>query len=81
MMKFDECYLEISLSKLDVRKRAVFAASCAERLYPAFSYYASRFNVEGVEILRKSLDYVWDDLTQNTPKDFEGIFVRELEKS
>jgi uncharacterized protein YjaG (DUF416 family) len=50
------------LADLSTQARAVFSASCAERLYPSYALFAVKSGLGDAAALRSLLDQVWSHL-------------------
>jgi len=59
MLAYDKSVLRARLGKLPEKRRAIFAASCAERLCPFYELYCSKTGRGGPERIRRALDVVW----------------------
>lgn len=59
---YDEAHIARKVSVLDRRTRTLFSAACAERLWPLLERYAFTISMvpERLELLRRSLDAVWN---------------------
>jgi uncharacterized protein YjaG (DUF416 family) len=66
-LQFDEAALHEALAGLDARRRAAFAAACAERLLPAYrKLQATRPHLDPIA-LEQALARLWDDLVGDRP--------------
>ncbi|MBD7918829.1 DUF416 family protein [Cellulomonas sp. Sa3CUA2] len=64
MQDYDEEWLLAESCRIDRSARTAFAAACAELLWPVVERYAAAVSLpaERLEVLRGSLDAVWDAL-------------------
>ena len=63
MRRFDELSIKSRLSPVEPSARTVFAAACAQRLYPAYSRFRRKARIEGEkDDVRAALEVLWDDL-------------------
>jgi hypothetical protein len=65
MLIYDEPHLVHKLSLLPSILQVAFAATCAERLFPAYGAYCRRAGQGDEVMLRELLDRVWEDLFGN----------------
>lgn len=61
---FNEEYLVQQLGTTPFYSRCLFAASCAERLFPAYLLFFSKTGIGNAEALRAILDKVWATLRE-----------------
>ena len=59
MLAYDEKLLLARLTKLDSAKRTVFAAACAERLFPSLEAYSLNHGSRDHTKVRAALDAAW----------------------
>ena len=59
MLAYDKSRLADRLGKLSERRRAIFAASCAQRLCPFYELYGTKTQRAGFESIQESLDILW----------------------
>ena len=66
---------EIASRLADISKqaRAVFAAACAERLYPSYALFATRSGLGNSSELRSLLDRVWSHLLGKAVEDLRSL--------
>ena len=70
-LRFDEAQLAGTLERLPQQHRAVFAATCAERLMPAYVAFSNRTGRGDPAALRGILTRLWDDLAGDRMQDSE----------
>lgn len=68
-MEFTKQRLKDQLSLLVDSHKAVFGASCCERLVPNYERFASDVRWGDSSVLRRSLNVVWSAIEENTPLD------------
>lgn len=68
VITFDSRTLEQSLDSLSGQQRALFALSCAERLYPAYSRHP-KHNAGELDAARQALDQMWNKLKSTNEVD------------
>ena len=61
MLHYDEATLVRDLARMSIKFRVAFAASCAERLFPAYEAFSSRAG-RGDRVLGAILEQVWQHL-------------------
>ena len=66
-LKDEEYRLTSRLSNLEISRRAVFAAACAERLYPLFEQYCEANGISSHIQLRHALDRLWASIDTPMP--------------
>jgi uncharacterized protein YjaG (DUF416 family) len=57
---YDEQAIKARLEAAGRRECSLFAASCAERLFPMYEAFVKRTGQGDVELLRRALDFAWD---------------------
>lgn len=77
-LRFDMDELVAGLQRLASPLRAAFAASCAQRLLPAYAHFAGRTGRGAPDVLRSMLDRLWRDLegARMTSREIQGSIDR-----
>ncbi|XYH97780.1 DUF416 family protein [Sorangium sp. So ce1128] len=71
ILRFDEAHLVKDIDRLAPRLRVAFAASCAERLRPAYLAFSARARRGNPGEFEAILDHLWRDLDGQTMPDDE----------
>ncbi|WP_438023102.1 DUF416 family protein [Sorangium sp. So ce233] len=71
ILRFDEAHLIKDIDRLAPRLRVAFAASCAERLRPAYLAFSARSGGGNPGKFEAILDHLWRDLDRPTMADDE----------
>jgi uncharacterized protein YjaG (DUF416 family) len=70
------------LEKSEFAKQATFAYLTCERLYPNYIYFSNHFNFGNILILRKAIDYLYDNIFHSyDEKNKTNSLIVEIEKN
>lgn len=62
LARFDEAEWSIQLNRLHAKRKAAFAATCAERMFPVYARFCVLMQGGQPEVLREILTRLWDDI-------------------
>src|SRR5215471_3591261 len=75
LLRYNESELVKTLDRLPSTRRTMFAAACAQRLFPVYARYRTKAGKCGPDALAEILARLWRDLTD------QPMLAEELERS